>query len=140
VKKLPDHVPDRIAMLLAATCGVHCICFPILLTLTAASGLVKVLSTPVEMTLLVSAMVLGVANLSISWWRTHHRPDCLMMFAAGISIMAFHDHIPGLAISGIVSICGGALVGAAHYRNLQLVRKCRCCSSGMIPLSPWRTL
>ena len=114
-------------MFVAAACGLHCICFPILLALTAASSFVHLLSEPVETGFLVSAFVLGIANLSGSWWRSHHRPECLVLFAIGMTFIILHDHIPGTIISASVSVAGGLLIAAAHFRNMQLLRKCGCC-------------
>src|ERR1700730_11923274 len=91
--KLNSTLIDRIAMFLAAACGLHCICFPILLAITTASSFVHLLSEPVEKGFLASAFVLGIANLSGSWWRTHHRPECLVLFAIGMTLIILHDHI-----------------------------------------------
>jgi hypothetical protein len=118
---------DRIAMFVAAACGLHCVCFPILLAITTASSFVHLLSEPVEKGFIVSALVLGTANLSGSWWRSHHRPECLVLFVIGMALVLLHDHIPGVLISAGMSVAGGLLIGAAHYRNIQLLRKCGCC-------------
>lgn len=113
-------------MFVAAACGLRCICFPILLAITAASNFVHLLFGPVETGFLVSAFVLGIANLSGSWWRSHHRPECLVLFGIGMTLLVLHDHIPGTLISASVSVAGGALIGAAHFRNMHLLRKCNC--------------
>ena len=125
--KINSPLIDRIAMFVAAACGLHCICFPILLAITAASIFVHVLSEPVETGFLVSAFVLGVANLSGSWWRSHHRPECLVLFAIGMTLIVLHERIPGAFVSAGVSVAGGLFIGAAHLRNMQLVKKCGCC-------------
>src|ERR1019366_2933689 len=123
---------DRVSMFVAAACGLHCICFPILLAISTVSNFFRVLSGPVETGFLASAFLLGVVNLSGSWWRSHHRPECLVLFATGMTLIAVHDHIPGVFISAGVSVAGGALVGTAHFRNMHLLGKCGCCD----PASP----
>ncbi len=120
---------DRIAMFLAAACGLHCICFPVLLAITTASSFMHAVSEPVEYGFIASAFVLGTANLSRSWWKGHHRPECLGLFAIGMTLIVLHDHISGVAVSACVSVTGGAFVGAAHFRNMHLMRKCGCCGS-----------
>jgi hypothetical protein len=104
---------------------------PILLTITTASSFVLLLSEPVEKGLIVSALVLGTANLSGSWWRSHHRPECLVLFVIGMALVLLHDRIPGVLISASVSVAGGLLIGAAHFRNMQLLAQMRllpgCC-------------
>lgn len=117
-------------MFVAAACGLHCVCFPILLAVVSASSFVHLLSEPVEKGFLVSAFVLGIANLSGSWWRSHHRPECLVLFAIGMTFIILHDHIAGTVISASVSVAGGLLIGTAHFRNMQLLRKCGCCEPG----------
>jgi hypothetical protein len=125
--KLNSPLIDRIAIVVAAACGLHCICFPILLAISTASSFVRLFSGPVEKGFLASAFVLGIANLSGSWWRSHHRPECLILFAIGMTLIVLHEYIPGTVISASVSVAGGALIGAAHFRNMQLVRRCGCC-------------
>jgi hypothetical protein len=125
--KLNSPLIDRIAMFVAAACGLHCICFPILLAITTASSFVHLLSEQVETGFLISAFVLGIANLSGSWWRSHHRPECLVLFGIGMTLIILHEHIPGTIVSASVSVAGGLLIGAAHFRNMQLLRKCACC-------------
>ena len=125
--KLSSPLIDRIAMFVAAACGLHCICFPILLAITTMSGFIHGISGLVETGFLTSAFLLGVANLSHSWWKSHHRPECLVLFVIGMTLVVLHDHIPGTVTSAGISVVGGALIGTAHFRNMRLVRKCGCC-------------
>jgi hypothetical protein len=127
--KINSPLIDRIAMFAAAACGLHCVCFPILVAITTASSFVHLLSEPVERGFLVSAFVLGIANLSSSWWRSHHRPECLILFAVGMTLIILHDHIPGTLIPASISVAGGVLIGAAHFRNTQLLVRCGCCET-----------
>jgi len=113
-------------MLIAAACGLHCICFPFLLALTAASSVVHFISRPLEIGFVASAFVLGTANLTTSCWRRHHRPECLLLFLSGMTLIAVHELLPEAAVSAGVSVAGGVLVGSAHFRNIQLLRRCGC--------------
>jgi hypothetical protein len=122
----PSHFIDRIAMFIAAACGLHCVCFPFLLAITAASGLVHFISRPLEIGFIASAAVLGVANLTSSFWGRHHRPECLVLFLAGMTLIVVKEFLPEAAVSAGVSIAGGVLIGGAHFRNIQLLRKCGC--------------
>ncbi len=91
------------------------------------------LSEPMELGFILLAFVLGVANLSFSWWRTHHRPECLLLFAVGMALILVRDHIAGTVMSAGVSVCGGVLIGLAHLRNIRLVRKCGCAGTVVLP-------
>lgn len=126
LSRRPELV-DRVAMFVAAACGVHCICFPLLLAIATTSSFVHAVSEPVEKGFLLSALVLGAANLSVSWWRRHHRPQCLLLFSIGMILLIVHDSIEGTILSAGVSVTGGILVGAAHFHNLRLVRECGSC-------------
>ncbi len=126
MKKPDSSFVDRIAMFVAAACGLHCICFPVLLALTTASSLVHIISRPLEIAFVASAFVLGIANLTCSWWKDHHRPECLILFLWGMTLIAFRELIPGLLMPVLLSVAGGILVGGAHFRNIQLVRRCGC--------------
>jgi hypothetical protein len=125
--KLNSAVIDRIAVFVAAACGLHCVCFPILLAMTTASSFLHLASEPVERGFLASAFVLGIVNLSTSLWRRHHRPECLVLFAIGMAMMVLHERIESTVISASISVAGGTFIGAAHLRNIQLLRRCGCC-------------
>jgi hypothetical protein len=124
--KIPPHLVDRIAMFIAAACGLHCVCFPFLLAITAASSMVHFISRPLEIGFVASAFVLGMANLTYSWRRRHHRPECLVLFLAGMALIAIHEFLPEAAVSAGVSVSGGVLIGSAHFCNIQLLRRCGC--------------
>ncbi|HWE51447.1 MAG TPA: MerC domain-containing protein [Bryobacteraceae bacterium] len=125
--RINSSLVDRAAMFVAAACGLHCICFPLLLALSAASGFVHLLSKPLEIVFVVSAFVLGGVNLSFSWWSGHHKPGCLVLFALGMTLILTHDQISGEIASACVSVFGGVLVATAHFRNMSLTRRCACC-------------
>jgi hypothetical protein len=127
--KFSSAALDRIAMSVAAACGLHCVCFPILLAISTASSFVHLLSRPAEVGFIVTSFILGVANLSFSWRKRHHRPECLVLFAIGMAFILAHDSFPGVVVSATVSVLGGTLIGAAHLHNLRLVRRCDCCPS-----------
>jgi hypothetical protein len=120
-------VIDRVAMFIAAACGLHCICFPLLLAIASTTSFIHAVSEPVERGFLFSALVIGLANLSRSWWKKHHRPECLVLFAMGMTLIIVHERMHGVFVSACVSVAGGALVGFAHFHNMRLLRKCGCC-------------
>lgn len=119
-------------MFVAAACGLHCVCFPVLLKIATTSNFIHTVSEPVEKAFVLSALLLGAVNLSGSWWRKHHRPECLVLFAMGMTLIILHDRISGAFVSAGVSIAGGALVGTAHFRNMRLLRRCGCCGTASI--------
>jgi hypothetical protein len=101
---------DRIAMCVAAACGLHCICFPVLLAITTASSFIHGLSEPLETAFIASAFLLGLTNLAFSWWRNHHRPECLVLFAIGMAMVLVHDGLSGVFMSATVSVSGGLFI------------------------------
>jgi hypothetical protein len=127
--KLNSPLIDRVALFVAAVCGLHCVCFPLMLAITTASSFVHIVSQPIETAFLASAFVLGVVNLSGSWWKRHHRPECMVLFAIGMLLLVLHERIPGVFISAAVSVTGGVFIGAAHFRNMKLLHKCGCCET-----------
>jgi hypothetical protein len=122
-----SELVDRVAIFVAAACGLHCICFPLLLAIATTSSFIHAVSEPVEKGFLLSALVLGAANLSGSWWRKHHRPECLILFSIGMLLLIIHDRVGGPLLSAAISVTGGILVGTAHFHNLRLIRKCSSC-------------
>lgn len=132
--KRPDSsLIDRVGIFAASLCGLHCICLPVLLSLTAASGFAHVISEPMEIILIAVSVILGVANLTCSWWKDHHKPECLILFAAGMGFIVLREWASGPVVSIAASVAGAVFITGAHLRNMQLVRRCGCRAGSPCP-------
>ncbi len=123
----PTRFADRIAIGVAVACGVHCLCIPILLGISALAGLVGRISEPLEYGFLGCSFLLGTGNLLYSYRNKHHRPECLLLFGAGFFMVAVRDHVLIDRVAVAVGIGGGLFIVMAHFHNLQLCRKATCC-------------
>lgn len=103
----------------AAACSLHCLCMPILLTISTVAVTAEDLAEPTEYLLLASWFLLGSLNLTHSWLCRHRRLHCLGLFLAGFSLFAIRDHLPAEALTIVISLIGGFLVSLAHLRNLR---------------------
>lgn len=117
---------DRYGMAISIACAVHCAVLPLAMTFLLGSGLSWLASRELEWAILGSTFLLGSTRLLQSFLR-HKNPEALAMFATGLLCFAS-------AKMGWVAIAyseawfmalGGALVAAAHFRNLRL---CTCCA------------
>ncbi|MCU1325599.1 MAG: MerC protein [Bryobacterales bacterium] len=118
---------DKIAIGVGAACGIHCLCVPLLLTISAISGTVGRYSETVEYIFLACSFLFGTLNLLYSYRAKHHRPGCIGFFVVGFLMICAKERIPGNALAATVGIGGGALIATAHFRNLHLCRRGICC-------------
>lgn len=121
---------DHLGVAVAAACSLHCLCMPILLTISTVAVTAEDLAKPTEYLLLASSFLLGSLNLTHSWLCRHRRLHCLGLFLAGFSLFAIRDHLPTEALTIVISLIGGFLVSLAHLRNLRLCRESPCCNPG----------
>lgn len=118
--------PDRLAMGVSVVCTLHCFCIPFLLTISAFTPVVSLLSEPIEYLFLCTSFLLGIGNLSYCSLRRHHRCECLALFAVGFSMLSGRDHLRG-SLGTAAGLAGGGLVATAHWRNSRLLRRAECC-------------
>jgi uncharacterized membrane protein YfcA len=130
VKSSPTS--DRVAILLAGACFVHCVAGPVLLSFAGLAGLTAI-SERFEPAFVVSSLVLGTASLIPSYRHKHRRLICLAMFFGGMLCLSVRSflHLTVIPFEAIAVGLGACLIIGAHVMNLRLSRQCPCCSSSI---------
>jgi len=127
--------PDRLGMIIAIGCGLHCAAMTLVFLTWPALWLNRSLW---ERGVWKQLMVLEWSLLGLAWlliltasfngWFTHRRwaPSLIGLTGAGLMTVAIVSPLHTLGYLGSsLALAGGILVAVAHWRNLQLLRRCR---------------
>lgn len=127
---------DRIGMLLAMGCALHCLLVPVLFAVLPglalalhsfhdplrplAIGLLRLQA--LETWLVVAALSWAGAALALGW-RRHRRflPGGLALLGAGSFLLALSRLLPGRWLHAGLLALGGVLLALAHWCNLRAV-------------------
>jgi len=108
---------DSLGVLLSGLCAVHCVASVLFVGVLGLGGQL-LLAPEIHEIGLALAVVIGAVTLGIGALR-HGRLEPMLLGACGLALMAsalFVDHGIGEAA---LTICGVALVAAAHLRNVR---------------------
>lgn len=125
---------DRVGMLLAVGCALHCLLVPLMFALLP--GLVLALHSfqdplrPLAIGLLrLQALELWLVVVALAWagvalavgWRRHRRlaPGGLALLGAGSFLLALSRLLPGRWLHAGLLALGGVLLALAHWCNLR---------------------
>lgn len=127
--------PDRLGMLIAIGCGVHCAAMTVVFLAWPAlwlnrslweRGLWKQLIL-IEWTLLSLAWLL-ILTSTIYGWFIHRRwsPGMIGLIGAGLMTVAILSSLHSLGYWGsALALIGGIMVASAHWLNLRLLHHCQ---------------
>lgn len=124
---------DRLGIALSALCLVHCIGVPLLMLI--ASGSMLAFSAGAGEGWFHQWLVWAIAPVALiavlPGWRRHRKHNVVAGMLCGLAL------ISGAAFAGdelispqaemMLTLCGGALLIAAHWINLRLCRSCPVC-------------
>jgi len=128
----PRHLPERsnisldlVGAAASLVCAVHCTGVALVLGLVPA---LEIAAQPwVDWLFLAASTLLGVLAL-VPGYRQHRHSMPLVLFIGGISILfvARLLHLPPSALELSIVLCAAAALIAAHWRNRDELRACRC--------------
>jgi hypothetical protein len=120
---------DRLGIYASATCVVHCIGTPILLSMSAVAAHFLPSEESTHRTLAVGVAFLGTIAI-IRGLRRHRRGVVVWLMLAGLSCVAgaayFGDALPHHWMEVGVTVCGSALMITAHRLNHTFCKNCSC--------------
>ncbi|MGA2186479.1 MAG: MerC domain-containing protein [Bryobacteraceae bacterium] len=121
---------DRMGMILALLCFIHCVAGPLLLSIVGLAGLIGA-SEKLDAWFLGGSFVITTISLIPGYRRHHGRLTCLALFVLGITSLGLRHRInAGLVpVEVVATALGAGLIAAAHALNLQSSRRCPCCES-----------
>jgi uncharacterized membrane protein YfcA len=115
----------------SALCLVHCLITPVLLSLSAVAAHFLPAEESVHRSLALLVALFGAIALIIGF-RKHRRVTVLLMMFSGLGCIAgtawFGDRLPSHAVEVVITLCGSALMIAAHRLNHTFCRSCACSS------------
>ena len=119
---------DRVGLVSASLCAVHCALFPILAAVVPALGFTLSGWGDIDQAFVVFASVLGISTVTVGY-RRHRVLKASWLLLAGLillwggSFTHLHDH--GV-LHAVLMTAGGGLLASAHFFNLRLSHRARC--------------
>lgn len=113
---------DRVGLVGASVCAVHCALLPVLVAVLPALGISVGGFGDLDQAFVLFASVLGISTVTLGY-RRHRVLKAAGVLAVGLALLwagsftALHDHGWGHAL---VMTVGGALLALAHLLNLRL--------------------
>jgi hypothetical protein len=119
---------DRVGIVLATACFIHCVAGPVLLSVAGFAGLIGT-SEKMERWFLTGSVLMGTISLIPSYRRRHRQPICLAIFLVGIGLLALRHQVQSktIPVEPIAAGIGACLIVSAHILDLRLSRRCQCC-------------
>jgi hypothetical protein len=111
----------------SAICAVHCVAVPILLSVSAYSGLVFLKHPTVEYSILTVSSLVGIGSLLPSYFRQHRKLKAILFLIAGLLLIGIGQRAHGAVFEVLFTSIGAATVAVSHIINLRLCANCRKC-------------
>lgn len=118
---------DRLGIWISSLCALHCLALP-LLPLLASSMFGEVWF---ERTILTLSLCIGAVALISGWVKYHGQAYPLVMLFAG-GLIYWHKDVLGESYEPFTIAVGAGLIVAAHWINMRLCRKCKCCRGSVL--------
>lgn len=124
------RIIDKVGMFSSATCAVHCILLPFLITILPLYGLSFIVDESFEIAMLLLSIILAILSLCLGY-KTHKNKKMFFLFSAGISLLLLgrfaHENNWGIG-SLIILFLGGLMISGSHIINNKLCKSCNSCS------------
>jgi hypothetical protein len=118
---------DQIAIALSALCLVHCLAVPVLVALLPIVAVSFGENQHFHGLMLWLVVPTSFAGLGMGY-RVHRRAGIVALGAIGVILLtlaAIYGHeVWQVPVEVVVSVAGSLLLGAAHWMNFRLVRRC----------------
>jgi hypothetical protein len=117
-------------MFSSATCAVHCMLLPFLISILPLYGLSFIVNESFEIIMLMASITLAILSLCMGY-KTHKNKKMFFLFSAGISLLLLgrfaHENNWGFS-SIVILFIGGLLISGSHFVNNKLCKSCNSCS------------
>lgn len=124
------RIIDKVGMFSSATCAVHCMLLPFLITILPLYGLSFIVNETFEVIMLMASITLAILSLCLGY-KTHKNKKMFFLFSAGISLLLLgrfaHENDWGFS-SLVILFIGGLLISGSHFVNNKLCKSCNSCS------------
>lgn len=124
------RIIDKVGMFSSATCAIHCIFLPFLITILPLYGLSFIVDESFEIIMLIVSIMLAILSLCLGY-KTHKNKKMFFLFSVGISFLLLgrfaHENNWGFS-SLVILFIGGSIMACSHIVNKKLCDSCHSCS------------
>jgi hypothetical protein len=118
---------DRIGILVASACFLHCIVLPVFLTTLPVWGVEVLENRYIEIATILLTLVAGGWAILRGFRKHHGNVSLLLLFSTGISSLAVASLVSSEVAERLLKTAGALLVVMAHVQNWRKCRKCTVC-------------
>lgn len=115
---------DFLGFLASMLCAVHCAALPLILTVSAFSGLSFLGNHAIEFVFLVISAVIATWSLIPSYRKHHRNYRPLLVVSIGFAFLITSRFLPHGFAEHFITAIGGFIVAFSHVWNWKLVKKC----------------
>lgn len=112
---------DKAGMWTSILCAFHCLVLPMIVTLSAFSGLVVFSSPAAENIIFGVSVLLGTGSLFPSYFKHHRNIYPVLVLLSGFFFIGLSRFTVNVDESVLVSL-GATLVASAHFFNYRLCK------------------
>lgn len=121
-------VLDKIGVGLSATCLVHCLLLPIILSVIPFVSFLSILTNPVVEVLMITFAIINALFVVVFGHEKHKNYFTLTLFITGISLLLLRFIASSFVMSNEYVITIGAFsIGLGHFFNSRLCNHCKTC-------------
>ncbi|GAB5528055.1 MAG: hypothetical protein Roseis2KO_59270 [Roseivirga sp.] len=113
---------DGIGTVLSMSCAIHCLIFPILISLGSLVTIGDTLHEVTEISFLVLTLTIGLWSFGTSF-PTHRKAAPLIMVTMSLLLILFARFVGVGPIETTLSIAGSLLIASAHILNRRYLRR-----------------
>jgi hypothetical protein len=119
---MKNKILDRIAIATSLCCALHCALVPILLTITALSGLQFLRNPLIEWCLIILGFILAYLSLNSSLKQhQNHTPKNMSIIGVSFLVLSRLNIVGSMEV--VFTCLGSLFLIIAHFKNIQANRK-----------------
>lgn len=115
---------DFFGFLASMLCAVHCAALPLILTVSAFSGLSFLGNHMIEFVFLGISLIIATWSLIPSYTRHHRNIKPLVIVAIGFAFLISSRFLPHGFAEHFITAIGGCIVAVSHIINWKLSKAC----------------
>jgi hypothetical protein len=115
---------DFLGFLASMLCAVHCAALPLILTVSAFSGLSFLGNHMIEFVFLGISLIIATWSLIPSYKKHHHNIKPLIIVGVGFVFLISSRFLPHGFTEHFITAIGGFVVAISHIVNWRLVKSC----------------
>ncbi|MEM8523148.1 MAG: MerC domain-containing protein [Bacteroidota bacterium] len=113
---------DFLGFFASLLCAIHCISLPLLLSISALSGLAWLENEFIEYGIILFSLIVASWSLGQSYFKYRIKLDAIIVVAIGFGLV-FSGHVLFEALEPVLMMLGGSCIAFAHFLNWKMINR-----------------